>query len=582
MLASFLGHEWHALDDRVPASVHGGHGKSAQFLLHTWLPDAMEGPTPVSALIHAATMVTAGVFMVARMSPLFEFAPSALDLRDLHRGHHGLLRRDGRLAQNDIKRVIAYSTCSQLGYMFVRPRRAFPRRRCSTCSRTRSSRRCCSSARARSSTRCTTSRTCPNMGGLRKYIPRTYRDDGDRPARADRLPVLLAGYLLEGRSASRPRIGAYGLPAPSGVYRHVVTTFMTSLLFLPHVLHDVRRRFPNGRSRMRAPSTKVSTTTTTPRSRSRRRRLCTSHGTPSWRSPTAREPARRCWSRSPYWRPARFSPAFSSTTLSSASLRRVLERRALLRPETTSSRRCTTFPAGAAAPNTDDARLPRRRVHVHRSTQEAGELGNAPSGLYRFLLNKWYFDEFTMRDFRASADQHRPLPVADGRRPNHRRPGPTAFRPCPRRDPRRRAGADGYLYHYAFAMLIGVAALVTFIFSRRERIDARFRHSLRPSDPAAGRSGLHPDAARRQEAARSNARWAALATTVLTFFCRLSPGAASTRPAVIPARREPCPGSPITIRFKLGVDGFSMPFILLTTFLMPFCILASWTRSSIA
>ena len=97
----------------------GAMGKSAQFLLHTWLPDAMEGPTPVSALIHAATMVTAGVFMVARLSPIFEHAPAALAFVTHHRRGHRLLRGDVGLVQNDIKRVIAYSTCSQLGYMFV-------------------------------------------------------------------------------------------------------------------------------------------------------------------------------------------------------------------------------------------------------------------------------------------------------------------------------------------------------------------------------------------------------------------------------------------------------------------------------
>jgi NADH-quinone oxidoreductase subunit L len=94
-------------------------GKSAQFLLHTWLPDAMEGPTPVSALIHAATMVTAGVFMVARMSPLFEHAPLALSVVTLVGSFTAFFAATIALVQNDIKRVIAYSTCSQLGYMFA-------------------------------------------------------------------------------------------------------------------------------------------------------------------------------------------------------------------------------------------------------------------------------------------------------------------------------------------------------------------------------------------------------------------------------------------------------------------------------
>nr|WP_272211678.1 NADH-quinone oxidoreductase subunit L [Marinicella sp. W31]MDC2877568.1 NADH-quinone oxidoreductase subunit L [Marinicella sp. W31] len=97
----------------------GAMGKSAQFLLHTWLPDAMEGPTPVSALIHAATMVTAGVFLVARMSPLFELSPSALTFVTLIGSITALFAATIGLVQNDIKRVIAYSTCSQLGYMFA-------------------------------------------------------------------------------------------------------------------------------------------------------------------------------------------------------------------------------------------------------------------------------------------------------------------------------------------------------------------------------------------------------------------------------------------------------------------------------
>ncbi|MEZ5888794.1 MAG: NADH-quinone oxidoreductase subunit L [Xanthobacteraceae bacterium] len=97
----------------------GAMGKSAQFLLHTWLPDAMEGPTPVSALIHAATMVTAGVFMVARLSPLFELAPTAQAFVTFVGGTTAFFAATIGMVQNDIKRVIAYSTCSQLGYMFV-------------------------------------------------------------------------------------------------------------------------------------------------------------------------------------------------------------------------------------------------------------------------------------------------------------------------------------------------------------------------------------------------------------------------------------------------------------------------------
>src|SRR4051812_10450610 len=97
----------------------GAMGKSAQFLLHTWLPDAMEGPTPVSALIHAATMVTAGVFMVARLSPLFELAPKAQAFVTFIGATTALFAATIGLVQNDIKRVVAYSTCSQLGYMFV-------------------------------------------------------------------------------------------------------------------------------------------------------------------------------------------------------------------------------------------------------------------------------------------------------------------------------------------------------------------------------------------------------------------------------------------------------------------------------
>jgi len=116
---AFLGYEVDILTTICLLLFLGAMGKSAQFLLHTWLPDAMEGPTPVSALIHAATMVTAGVFLVARCSPLFELAPTALAFVTIIGATTAFFAATVGLVQNDIKRVIAYSTCSQLGYMFV-------------------------------------------------------------------------------------------------------------------------------------------------------------------------------------------------------------------------------------------------------------------------------------------------------------------------------------------------------------------------------------------------------------------------------------------------------------------------------
>jgi NADH-quinone oxidoreductase subunit L len=114
----FLNWDFHALTLVCLLLFVGAMGKSAQVPLHTWLPDAMEGPTPVSALIHAATMVTAGVFMVARLSPMFEYAPDALAVVCVIGASTAIFAASVGLVQNDIKRVIAYSTCSQLGYMF--------------------------------------------------------------------------------------------------------------------------------------------------------------------------------------------------------------------------------------------------------------------------------------------------------------------------------------------------------------------------------------------------------------------------------------------------------------------------------
>jgi len=114
----FLSWEWDVMTTICILLFIGAMGKSAQVPLHTWLPDAMEGPTPVSALIHAATMVTAGVFLVARCSPMFEFSTTALMVVTIVGASTAFFAATVGLVQNDIKRVIAYSTCSQLGYMF--------------------------------------------------------------------------------------------------------------------------------------------------------------------------------------------------------------------------------------------------------------------------------------------------------------------------------------------------------------------------------------------------------------------------------------------------------------------------------
>ncbi|MDO6732528.1 NADH-quinone oxidoreductase subunit L [Marinovum sp. 2_MG-2023] len=116
---TFLWREWNAANLIAFLLFVGAMGKSAQLFLHTWLPDAMEGPTPVSALIHAATMVTAGVFLVCRMSPLMEYAPETMAFVTFLGASTAFVAATIGLVQNDIKRVIAYSTMSQLGYMFV-------------------------------------------------------------------------------------------------------------------------------------------------------------------------------------------------------------------------------------------------------------------------------------------------------------------------------------------------------------------------------------------------------------------------------------------------------------------------------
>ena len=213
---NFFGWQADALTITCLFLFMGAMGKSAQFLLHTWLPDAMEGPTPVSALIHAATMVTAGVFMVARLSPLFELAPNAQTFVTLIGATTAFFAATIGLVQNDIKRIVAYSTCSQLGYMFVAMgvRRLFSRHVPSVHARVLQG---AVVPRLRLGDPCDASRAGhPEHGRTEgSSIPYTYIVHADRHARADRFPahrrIFLQGRHHRGRLASAESDGALWL-----------------------------------------------------------------------------------------------------------------------------------------------------------------------------------------------------------------------------------------------------------------------------------------------------------------------------------------------------------------------------------
>lgn len=415
----------------------GAMGKSAQFLLHTWLPDAMEGPTPVSALIHAATMVTAGVFLVARMSPLFELSQTALFVVTLVGTVTAFFAASVGLVQNDIKRVIAYSTCSQLGYMFVALgmgaygagifhlfTHAFFKALLFLCAG--------SVIHAVSD-----EQDMRNMGGLRTYIPRTFwlMVIGTIAITGVGIPGTLIGAagffskdaIIETAYASSSPLSGFSFTLL--VIAAVFTSFYSwRLIFMtffgrPRASHDVMHHVHESPNVMLVPLYLLAAGA-----------LLAGvifHG-----YFYGEEYAE-------FWKGALF-------TLSHNDILEAHEHVPLLV-------KWSSFIAMVVG-------LLVAWLFYIRSPWLPGYFAKQQPGLYQFLLNKWYFDELYDLIFVRTAKwlgrflwKRGDGTVIDGLGPNG-----VAARVIDTTNQVVRL-QTGYLYHYAFVMLIGIAALVTWM-----------------------------------------------------------------------------------------------------------------------
>ena len=425
----FLGQETHALTVIGILLFIGAMGKSAQIFLHTWLPDAMEGPTPVSALIHAATMVTAGVFLTARMSPLYELAPRALEFITVIGATTAFVTASIGLVQNDIKRVVAYSTCSQLGYMFVAIgvsaygaaifhlfTHAFFKALLFLGSG--------SVIHAMSD-----EQDMRKMGGLKSMIPLTYLMMIVGTLALTGFP-LTAGYFSKD-AIIESAFAAPGSAAEFGFVMTVVAAFMTAFY-------------------------------------SWRLIFMTFHGTPR-----ANEEVLRHVHESP---PVMMVPLF---ILAAGALLAG----AIFAPDFIGEER-VAFWAGALV--TRAGYILDETHHIPFAVkflptvmmlaglglailfylvrpEWPGALARTFSGAYRFLLNKWYFDELYDWAFVRPAVRLGRFLWKGGDEKTIDGLGPDGIAASVMAAARRiRLVQTGYLYHYAFAMLVGIAILITY------------------------------------------------------------------------------------------------------------------------
>ncbi|EFL90000.1 NADH-quinone oxidoreductase subunit L [Ahrensia sp. R2A130] len=424
----------------------GAMGKSAQFLLHTWLPDAMEGPTPVSALIHAATMVTAGVFLVARMSPVFELSSTALTVVTIFGATTAFFAATVGLVQNDIKRVIAYSTCSQLGYMFAALgvgaygagvfhlfTHAFFKALLFLCAG--------SVIHAVSN-----EQDMRKMGGLRKHIPKTYwmMVIGTIAITGVGIPGTIfgtAGFFSKDAILESVWVGT-NPAAGYAFWMLVVAAFFTSfyswrLIFMtfhgkPRASADVMSHIHESPNVMLVPlyilaagALFAGVVFHTP--------FIGSHHEIGAVDPHYLE----------FWKGALFTGPTNQILEMFHDVPKLVKWAAVL----------VMLPGLAIA-----------YWFYIRSPDVPVELARQHNGLYKFLLNKWYFDELYERIFiRPAMWLGRFLwKQGDGRIIDGFGPNGIAARV---QDVTARVVKlqTGYLYHYAFAMLIGAAALITYI-----------------------------------------------------------------------------------------------------------------------